>query len=62
MSHELSSIKTGVASIDDDLTYLYGQLPGRIKAAALAKMTKSMRKVVTDISVAMLNLFGFLFT
>ena len=51
-----------MSSIDDDLTYLYGQLPGRIKEAALAKMTKSMRKVVTDISVAMLNLFGFLFT
>ena len=62
LEHELSSTRTGVTNIDDDLTYLYGQLPETIRDAALAKMIKNMRRVVINISVAGLNFFGWFFT
>ena len=51
LTHELSSLRSGVINIDDDLTYLYGQLPERIRAAAVAVMVKKMRagmRVVTS--------------
>ena len=41
---------------------LYGQLPERISSAAGAVMVKKIRKVVTDVSVAFLNIGGFLMT
>jgi len=62
LTHELTSLQTGVITIDDDLTYLYGQLPGSIREAAIAKMTKNVRRIVTDVSVAALIGFGWLFT
>ena len=62
LTHELTSLQTGVNTIDDDLTYLYGQLPDKIRTAAVDVMTKKMRRVITDISVAALNFFGYFFT
>ena len=59
LTHELSSLKSGVINIDDDLTYLYGQLPERIRSAAVAVMTKKIRKVTYAFSRAFLNFFGF---
>ena len=62
LTHELTSLQKGVNTIDDDLTYLYGQLPDKIRNAAVDVMTKKMRRVITDISVAALNFFGYFFT
>ena len=59
LTHELSSLRSGVINIDDDLTYLYGQLPERIRSAAVAVMTKKIRKVTYNFSRAFLNFFGF---
>ena len=50
---------TNAINIDDDLTYLYGQLPERIRSAAVAVMTKKIRKVTYNLSRAFLNFFGF---
>ena len=58
LTHELSSIQSGVINIDDDLTYLYGQLPDRIRAAAVSVMAKKMRDVLYNTSRAILNLLG----
>merc|ERR1719288_21321 len=52
LTHELSSIQSGVINIDDDLTYLYGQLPDRIRAAAVSVMAKKMRDVLYNTSRA----------
>ena len=61
LSHEVSAMRAGVATIDDDLSFLYGQLPDRIRSAAVAVMGKRLRRVVTDISVAAINFLGYVF-
>ena len=54
-------MRAGLTSIDDDLSFLYGQLPDRIRSAAVAVMGKRLRRVVTDISVAAINFLGYVF-
>ena len=61
LSHEVSAMRAGLTSIDDDLSFLYGQLPDRIRSAAVAVMGKRLRRVVTDISVAAINFLGYVF-
>ena len=36
LTHEVSAMRAGVTTIDDDLSFLYGQLPDRIRSAAAA--------------------------
>ena len=50
------------SSLCESFLKLYGQLPERISSAAGAVMVKKIRKVVTDVSVAFLNIGGFLMT
>ena len=50
-----------MSSVDADLSYLYGQLPKKIRAAAAAVKEKADRKVLTDISVATINAVGTAF-
>merc|ERR1711892_970868 len=61
LTNRLSSYTSGLKTIDDDLTYLYGQLPSKIGDAASAVMEKADRKVLTDISVAGINVIGTAF-
>ena len=61
LTHEVSAMRAGVTAIDDDLSFLYGQLPDRIRSAAVAVMGKRLRRVVTDISVAAINFLGYVF-
>jgi len=58
LTHRLSSYTSGLKTIDDDLSYLYGQLPGKIRGAATAVMEKAERKVQTDVFVAGINVLG----
>ena len=62
LSNRLSSYTAGLQTIDDDLTFLYGQLPSRIKDAAFAVMDKAERGVQTDVFVAGINILGTAFT
>merc|ERR1712106_862367 len=61
LTNRLSSYTSGLKTIDDDLTYLYGQLPSKIGDAASAVKDKADRKVLTDISVAGINVIGTAF-
>merc|ERR1711892_1656793 len=58
LTHRLTSYTSGLATIDDDLAYLYGQLPGKIRDSATAVMQKADMKVQTDVFVAGINVLG----
>ena len=58
MTNRLASYTEGLRTIDDDLSYLYGQLPGKIRAAADAVMEKAERRVQTNVFVAGINVLG----
>ena len=61
LTQRLSSYTSGLQTIDNDLAYLYGQLPSKIGDAANAVMDKAERKVQTDVFVAGINVLGTTF-
>ena len=46
----------GLRTIDDDLSYLFGHLPIKIRAVADAVMGKAERRFQTDLFVAGINM------
>ena len=62
LTNRLTSYTAGLQTIDDDLSYLYGQLPAKIRDAAFAVMDKAERGVQTDVFVAGINILGTAFT